>query len=118
VLLAAAVVALLSAIVMALWNELIPSLFKGPVIGFWQAAGLLVLSRILFGGLKGRGHHGRWRHGPPWARGWREHAWREHWEAMTPEERERLRAKFAKFGGPCGWRDAGGGSAEHDTLGS
>jgi len=26
--------------------------------------------------------------------------WRQHWESMTPEERERLRAKFKHR---CGW---------------
>lgn len=113
VVIAVAAVALLSAIVMSLWNELIPSLFKGPTIGFWQAAGLLVLSRILFGGFRGRGGHGRWRHGGPWRHGapwgreWRERAWRDRWEAMTPEERDRLRAKFSRFGGACGWQEPG-----------
>lgn len=37
-----------------LWNWLVPALFSGPVITYWQALGLLVLSRILFWGF-GRG---------------------------------------------------------------
>jgi len=89
------VVALLSLVVMGLWNALIPSLFKGPVLGFWQAAGLLVLCRLLFGGFKG--HHGH--------RGWRHRMWRDRWESLTPEEREQLRERFK---GKCGW---GGRSA-------
>ena len=52
--------ALVSAITMWLWNALMPSIFRLPQIGFWQAAGLIVLSHILFkggmGGHRGRGH--------------------------------------------------------------
>ena len=39
-------------VVMYLWNWLIPDLFNGPVITFWQAFGLILLSKILFGGLE------------------------------------------------------------------
>ena len=42
-------------IVMLLWNALLPSLFSLPAISFWQALGILVLCRILFGGLGMRG---------------------------------------------------------------
>ena len=84
---APAVLALVSVIVMLLWNALVPSLFSGPVLGFWQAVGLLVLCRILFGGFRGRGGHG-WRH---------HYAWRERWHRMTPEERERFREGFTRW---------------------
>jgi hypothetical protein len=47
-------------VVKLLWNGLLPALFGFPVITFWQAIGLLVLCRILFGGF---GRHG--------GRGWR-----------------------------------------------
>ena len=33
-----------------LWNWLLPAIFGFPRITFWQALGLLALSRILFGG--------------------------------------------------------------------
>ena len=36
-------------VVMGLWNWLLPDLFGWHAIGFWQAIGLLVLSRILLG---------------------------------------------------------------------
>jgi hypothetical protein len=85
---APAVLALLSVMVMLLWNALIPSLFSGPVLGFWQAVGLLILCRILFGGLRGRGGHGGWRH---------QHAWRDRWHRMTPEERDRFRESFRRW---------------------
>ncbi|NRO95580.1 hypothetical protein GWC77_06460 [Paraburkholderia sp. NMBU_R16] len=63
-------------VVMALWNWVIPSLFVGArAIDFAHALGLLVLSRIFFGGFRGYG-------------GWRARRhWRK-WEAMTPEEQE------------------------------
>ncbi len=77
-----------SFLVMSLWNWLLPPLFGLPAIGLAKAAGLLVLSRILFGGLRGRG-------------GW--HARRHfaaRWEQMTPEERERFRAGMGRRCGP------------------
>lgn len=37
--------------VMALWNWLIPDLFNGPVLTFWQTAGLFLLSKILLTGV-------------------------------------------------------------------
>jgi hypothetical protein len=106
-----AVIAAVSFVVMSLWNELVPILFKGPVIGFWQAAGLLVLSRILFGGFRGRG-----------GRGWGHHrAWRGRMGRMTPEERSRFRDGFKRWRHMSreeraefrkGFRGCGGGRAD------
>ncbi len=47
--------------VQALWNWLIPELFHGPVITFWQTAGLFLLSKILLTGVApgGSGSHGK-----------------------------------------------------------
>jgi len=42
----------LGALVMYLWNWLMPEIFGLPLLTFWQALGLLVLSKILFGGFK------------------------------------------------------------------
>lgn len=68
-------------IVMSLWNGLLPDLFGWRSIGFGQALGLLVLSRILFGGFRpGFGGMSPWR---------REMI--ERWTQMTPEEREKFR---------------------------
>ncbi|MGH9502042.1 MAG: hypothetical protein ACRD20_04245 [Terriglobales bacterium] len=84
-----------SFVVMSLWNWLMPALFGWHVIGFWQALGILILSKILFGGFRG---------GPP--RNW---YWRrrmiERYEHMTPEEREQfrnnMRGRCGHFGGPA-----------------
>lgn len=37
--------------VMALWNCLIPQLFHGPILTYWQTAGLFLLSKILLTGV-------------------------------------------------------------------
>ena len=48
--------------VMWLWNWLVPELFSGPILTYWQTLGILVLSKILISGL-GHGHKDRrpWR---------------------------------------------------------
>jgi hypothetical protein len=40
-------------IVMSLWNWLMPKIFGLPVLGYWEAWGVLILSCILFGRLGG-----------------------------------------------------------------
>ena len=45
-----AFLALFGFLTMWLWNWLMPTIFKLPTIGFWQAVGILVLSHILFRG--------------------------------------------------------------------
>jgi hypothetical protein len=87
VVLALAFLAAFSWVVMSLWNWLVPALFHGPVVQYWQAVGLLVLSRILFGGLRGRGG---------WHGHWRQRMWRERWANLTPQERERMREHFQR----------------------
>jgi len=67
-------------VVMSLWNWLIPCLFHGPFINFWQALGLLLLGKLLFGW---HGHHGGWK------RDWKDKM-RRRMESMTPEERQRM----------------------------
>ena len=60
----------IGAIIMLLWNWLMPVIFGLPVLSLWQALGLFVLTRILFGsfgfgrrGMPGRGGnpvHEKW----------------------------------------------------------
>ncbi len=66
-------------VVMNLWNWVVPALFGLRTITFWQALGVLILSRILFGGFHGRPGGGHWRR-----------RMNERWQQMTPEERERF----------------------------
>ena len=42
-------------VVMWLWNWLVPELFNGPVLTYWQTLGLFILSKILFSGVGGGG---------------------------------------------------------------
>lgn len=78
-----------SAVVMLLWNALIPVLFSGPVLTYWQSAGLLLLAKILFGSM-GRGFGRRHHHYP-------DEMWKKKlkakYESMTPEEKEKFRSK-------------------------
>jgi hypothetical protein len=85
-----AFVAMFGFVVMGLWNWLMPALFGSNSIGYWQAFGLLVLSRILFGGFRGVGGRGE-----DWRRRMMERC-----EQMTPEEREKFRQRFqSRWGG-------------------
>lgn len=73
---------IVSAVVMYLWNWLFPELFGLPVITFWQAAGLLLLSKIFFGfGKKGGPHHG----GP---------SWKHKWSKLSEEQKDQWKEKF------------------------
>lgn len=82
-------IAILAAVVMLLWNSVMPGLFAGSAqiaqIDYWRALGLLVLCRILFGGSRGRRGYGGG--GARW----------QAWQAMTPEEREQFRSSRASF---------------------
>ncbi|MGA9917402.1 MAG: hypothetical protein WBR17_33155 [Paraburkholderia sp.] len=80
-------IAVLGWMVMTLWNWVIPALFiGGRSIDYLHAMGLLILSRILFGGFRGHGGcHGR-RH------------WRR-WQQMTPEERETFQKNLSSVDG-------------------
>ncbi len=83
-------VALGGLVVMNLWNWLIPAIFGLKVISFSQALGLLVLSKILFGGFRG---------GSGWG-GNRSHFWKnkmaDRMKNMSPEDRERMKAKWGE----------------------
>jgi hypothetical protein len=87
VLMVAIAVTVFSFVVLQLWNWLTPALFGWHPISFWQALGLLVLCKILFGGFRG-GPRMHWRR-----------RMMERWEQMTPEEREKFREGMR---GRCG----------------
>ena len=73
-------IAILGLMVMFLWNAILPGVFPGVrILEYRQALGLLVLSRILVGGLRGRGGGA----GRRWQR----------LENLTPEERARFRKR-------------------------
>ncbi len=76
-----AIIAIVGLAVMQLWNWLIPELFNGNMINYWQALGLLALTRLLTGFGKAGASH--WKH--KMSRGW---------SSMSAEDRDKLRAKF------------------------
>lgn len=78
---------------MYLWNWLVPLLFHGPILTFYQTIGLLLLSKILFGGF-GRGGGGRFGGRYRW-----QQRMQERYANMTPEEREKFNQKMQ---GRCG----------------
>jgi hypothetical protein len=90
--------------IMQLWNWLMPAIFGLKAITFVQALGLLVLSKILFGGFH--------RHGG--GRGWKRGQWDARWAAMSEEEREKFRAGMR--GRRCGWGSRSEPVAETKTV--
>jgi len=71
-----------------LWNWLVPALFAGPVITFWQTAGLLLLSKIILWPI-GRSRCAGSHQNGPW-----KYYWKEKWHNMSPDEREKLKQKM------------------------
>lgn len=79
-----------------LWNWLLPPLFRLPIITFWQACGLMLLSKFLFGGFYGffktKNDHSR-------------HIWKsnykERMEQMSMEEREQFKKEFRSKMAAC-----------------
>lgn len=95
-----AVMALATTAVMLLWNAILPDIISGATqITFWQAGGLLILTRILFGGFHKSGKH----HSvPPYMK--------EKFMNMTEEEKAKLRAEWKRR---CCITDDGQENKEH-----
>lgn len=87
-------VVLFTFLVMWLWNWLMPAIFGLGIITFWQAAGILVLSKILFSGSG---------HGKSWHNDRRKKYWhsrfKEKWEHIPEEKKREFTEKMnEKFG--------------------
>ncbi len=73
--------------VMFLWNAILPGVIGVHAITYWQALGILALSKILFGGFHmGHGHH-------------RSHIrqtqeMREKWMNLSVEEKEKMKKEW------------------------
>lgn len=50
-------VAIFTTVAMLLWNWLMPAIFNLPEITFWQSLGIIILSKIIFGGMHHGSHH-------------------------------------------------------------
>jgi hypothetical protein len=77
-----------------LWNAILPSVIHVSPVSYLQALGILVLSRILFGGFNKR----------HWGAGRDRHMMKEHFARFTPEERERFKQEWR---GRWGRKDPG-----------
>ena len=95
ILLAAVAVVLFGWVVMLLWNNVLAAVTNVHTITFIQALGLLILSKILFGGFRGG-----W--GP--RRGYWRQKMMQKWSNMTPDERERFKQEWQKRCGSWGYK--------------
>jgi hypothetical protein len=86
----AALLAVISYIVMLLWNNLLPNILNVNAITFWQAMGIFVLCKILFG----FGRHGG-------GGSWGAQKMVERCKQMTPEERQQFKEEMKQK--MCGW---------------
>lgn len=84
-------IGLLTFVVMSLWNGILVPVLNINAVTFWQALGIFVLSKILFGGFRGGrgGGCGGKRGGPPWKKDVF-----EKWQHMTPEERDSFKNEW------------------------
>ncbi len=83
-----AIASALSALVMFLWNAILPEVVGVKPLTFWKAMGLLLLAKILFGGL-GRFAGGK-RHS-------KRRQWRNKWMKMNPEERREAKSRWKEY---------------------
>lgn len=97
---AAGIVALVGFVVMTLWNNLLPDILHVSTITFWQAIGIFVLCKILFGFGGKPGGRGGW--------GNKREKIAAAMSNMTPEEREKFKEKMEN----CGWGRRGFGRRE------
>ena len=70
-------------IIMLLWNSILPEVTHAAKISYWQALGIFILSKILFGGFN-KGHWG----------GSERRKMRERFANMTPEEKQKFKAEW------------------------
>jgi hypothetical protein len=77
---------LFTAIVMGLWNAILTAVLGVKLITFSQALGILILSKILFGGFRG-GWHGK--RGQEWKQ-----RMKDKWESMSPDQREQFKDEW------------------------
>ena len=83
-----AIATALSAVVMLLWNAILPDVVGVKPLTFWKALGLLVLAKILFGGV-GRIFGGKYSS--------KKKQWRNKWMNMNQEERREAKLRWKAY---------------------
>ena len=82
---AVAAIAVVGYVVMLLWNNILADVTSVKIINYWQALGLLLLSKLLFGGFnKGFSKkNGKW-----------SSEMKEKWHNMSVEEKEKFKQEW------------------------
>jgi hypothetical protein len=78
--------------VMLLWNWLMPLLFGLTVITYWQAFGIVILAKLIFGAIGRGGSH----HGPGH---WKKRGFSDKWDMKNGPDKWKYHRDF--------WRDEG-----------
>jgi Ca2+/H+ antiporter, TMEM165/GDT1 family len=79
-------------VVMLLWNAILVPVLSVGLLSFWQAVGLLVLTRILFGSMGGGG----------WKRKGPSPGFRNKWMNMSDEEKLKFKEEWKRRCTPGG----------------
>ncbi|RNL50565.1 hypothetical protein [Pedobacter jejuensis] len=74
--------------VMYLWNWILPEVAHTGTLNFWQALGLLVLCRLLFGNFNKGGGNNRFRE--------KAMGMRSKWQSMNDEERVKFKEEYKR----------------------
>ena len=81
-------IAALIGVLMFLWNSILPDVIGVTEITYWQALGIFILSKILFGGFNGKGQkHKKYR-------GNHKRNYKEKFMNMTEEQRETFKSEW------------------------
>ena len=98
---------------MLLWNGILPEVIGVKTITYWQAFGIFILCKLLFGGFKGGGNHHHKKHqmmkkhfknccNNSDNKSSMKEALRDKFMNMSDEERENFRQKWKdRFRGRC-----------------
>lgn len=75
----------LAGVVMGLWNAILPEVLGVKPVTYWQALGILILSRLLFGGFRiNNGRRSSWTKR------------RGRWSRLSEEEKTRMKEAWRK----------------------
>lgn len=74
---------------MSLWNWLIPDLFGGPTLSFWQTLGLLFLAKLIFGFGGPHKHKSHWKSKKHWSKC--------NYDNMTEDEKAKMKEWMCGF---------------------
>jgi hypothetical protein len=83
-----AIIFVLPVVVMLLWNAILPDVIGVNTITYWQAVGIFILSKILFGGFKSGGR--------PSKGGFGRNKFKEKFMNMDDEQKSKFKEEWKK----------------------